>query len=218
MLKTKTGTTTLIFVFVAMIIAGSILISPIKLSLTNTPPSIEFFVYQADTSTTKGVVLPDGTKITGYGIEGARVEVWSDIQDKPLTWDTVNQKLVYRSWTLTDSYGLNFFQFNRDALTNRTWSWRVVYGGKTFEGKVVVPSKEVVIWVTVAVNTGEVIVSPSEYIYTENQPQLNIPNIPKPDISQYAQLISWFKEPRRIAGVSLSVVGMLGLLFIYSRK
>lgn len=126
-------------------------------------PTLQFWIYHADPSTGKGVKLPDGRELHGYGIENVRIEVYDTADTPPVVWDNEQKKTVQRFWDYTGTYGLSFFAMAFDSQCDRTWSWRVIYGGKELQGKVYVPNKEVWIWICVDVDSGKATISPAEY-------------------------------------------------------
>ena len=149
--------TILAIFFISLIILGSCLslglLDQLLLTLDfaiSEMPVTQFFVYQYDPNTNKGVKLPNGTLVKGYGIKDALIEVWDSEDTPPLTWDLSQSRAIQRFWTTTDQYGLNWFGYPFSVQLNRIWYWKVTIDGKVYQGSVEIPEEAgLTIWICV---------------------------------------------------------------------
>lgn len=209
------GRNLLLVLGVFMIVGGCLLALNIfeipMLSMFPNKPTLQFWIYHADPNTAKGVKLPDGRELHGIGIENVRIEVWDSTDTPPVVWDNEQRKTVQRSWDYTGTFGLSFFAMAFDVQCDRTWNWKVIYGGREFQGKVYVPNKEALIWICLDVDSGSVVISPSEY-GTETQTS-STPSQPEPSTEpeQHAKPSPAKPSPpltkSQILGVALAVSG-----------
>jgi len=128
-------------------------------------PCIQFWVYQADPTTSKGYVLPNGTTIHGIGIEGVKVEVWDTVDIPPIIPTGETSCVAY-----TRTWGLTFFQFAFEEQLDRVWYWKATFpDGTVHSGALYLPIEGVDILILVEKTKGLTYIHPADLLRTTEE-------------------------------------------------